>query len=341
MDAYFFVIGEEFINWLTTELSISSEEAISLGILLLEDKRIVCVWPEDINEFLDGTEAFYAFKINDSIENLTITDLRPKPAPRRSLSISDLEDVGSPDISKRGTANDADRGVQGILSSDESRLITEEDERQIEELLKSRSVHDLDRISEELSKELIRLETSNINSLIKSHESIKEIWTGLSIAQEQLSDISETNSNLQVELDAISSTFEQIEKKNNRMAVITRNQQKLLDELTKILDKITLDRETIHILETGGMEAGKPLEQTIRAAYALNNAIYHDLQGDFVNLKCVSQQMDIFVKLRNQFSKRARSYINSLFKQVSENMSSVKLRGTEVPSHNGDRKSVV
>lgn len=323
----YMLAGEEFVDWLTVEFFVNREEAISLGLLLLEEKRIACVWPEGCNEFLDGNECFYAFKVNDSLE--TFTDLRAKATPRRSLSVSDLDDMGSPETFKRIGASDTDR-VQGILS-DESRLITEEDERQIEELLKSRSVHDLDRISEELSKELVRLETSNINSLIKSHESIKEIWTGLSKAQEELSDLSLTNTNLQIELDAISTTFEQIEKKNNRMAVITRNQQKLLDVLTKILDKITLDRETIHILENGGMEAGKPLEQTIKAAYALHNAIHHDLQGEFVHMKCVSQQMDIFLKLRNQFAKRARAYINTLFKQVSEFLPPV--RGIEIPSH--------
>lgn len=227
--------------------------------------------------------------------------------------------------------SESDRS-QGLLSED-SRLITEEDERQIEELLKSRSIYDLDRISEELSKELVKLETYNINMLIKSHDSIKEIWTGLSIAQEQLMAIAKDNDSLQLELNAISHIFEQIEKKNNRMAIITRNQQKLLDELTKLINKITLDRETIHILETGGMEAGKSLEKTIKAAYALNDVIYHDIEGDLVKLKSVNQQMDIFLKLRNQFSKRVRTYIYTLFKNVSENMHGFKTKGLEIPSH--------
>jgi hypothetical protein len=55
-------------------------------------------------------------------------------------------------------------GVKNLESgsSEESRFITEEEERQIEDLLKSRlmgDVHDIDRLSEELSKEVIRLET--------------------------------------------------------------------------------------------------------------------------------------------------------------------------------------
>jgi len=57
-------------------------------------------------------------------------------------------------------------------------------------------------------------------------------------------------------LDSISTSFEQIEQKNNRMAIITKNQNALLVELESLLSKIQLDRSVIQILENGTFEVG-------------------------------------------------------------------------------------
>jgi hypothetical protein len=210
-------------------------------------------------------------------------------------------------------------GVKGLVSTDESRFITEEEEQQIEELLKSRTVQDLEILADELGRELVKMESRNINELIQEHFAIKEIWEGLKGASERVQDLVDFNRQYQDRLDAIAIYFEQIEQKNNRMAVITRNQQKLLDELQKLMDTISLGSKTTRCLERGTFEKGENLDAAVQAAAELRNLLHHNLPPGLVDMKAVHQQMEIYLKLRGQFARRMRAFLNATFKNAAEN----------------------
>jgi DNA repair ATPase RecN len=122
----------------------------------------------------------------------------------------------------------------------------------------------------------------NITDLIKSHSSIKDIWSGLGAAQKQLTNISAQFDGYKRVLDSTASSFEQIEQKNNRMGVITKNQNTLLTELDDLLRKITLDRGTVNVLENSTFDGGKALEETIRAASGLDKVLKSDLESGMV-----------------------------------------------------------
>jgi hypothetical protein len=220
-------------------------------------------------------------------------------------------------------------GVKGLVSTDESRFITEEEEQQIEELLRSRTVQDLDILADELSRELLKLESRNINDLILEHFAIKEIWEGLKGASDRVADLTDFNRQYMDKLDAISLYFEQIEQKNNRMAVITRNQQKLLDELQKLMDKISLGGKTTRCLERGTFEKGENLDASVQAATELHNLLHHNLPPGLVDMKAVHQQMEIYLKLRGQFARRMRTFLNITFKNAAETGMSSKARGLQ------------
>lgn len=220
-------------------------------------------------------------------------------------------------------------GIKGLASTDESRFITEEEEQQIEELLKSRTVQDLDILADELSRELVKLESLNINVLIQEHFSIKEIWERLKGASGRIQDLSDFNRQYQERLDAIAIYFEQIEQKNNRMAVITRNQQKLLDELDKLMSTITLSAKSTRCLERGTFEKGEALDGAIQASVELRNLLHHNLPPGLVDMRAVHQQMELYLKMRGQFTRRMRVYLNGTFKSAAETGMSSKTRGLQ------------
>ena len=220
-------------------------------------------------------------------------------------------------------------GVKGLASTDESRFITEEEEQQIEELLKSRTVQDLDILADELSRELVKLESLNINVLIQEHFSIKEIWERLKGASSRIQDLSDFNRTYQERLDSIAIYFEQIEQKNNRMAVITRNQQKLLDELDKLMSTITLSPKSTRCLERGTFEKGEALDAAIQACNELRNLLHHNLPPGLVDMRAVHQQMELYLKMRGQFTRRMRLYLNTTFKNAAETGLSSKSRGLQ------------
>ena len=274
--------------------------------------------------FTMGLEASYKFNADVSTERneflwalFQLCQQYLKRMPQTSIELLELKLLLEGD------------GVKGLASTDESRFITEEEEQQIEELLKSRTVQDLDILAEELSKELVKLESRNINDLIQEHFSIKEIWEGLKGASDRIQDLSDYNRQYQERLDAISIYFEQIEQKNNRMAVITRNQQKLLDELQKLMDKISLNSKTTRCLERGTFEKGENLDAAVQAAAELRNLLHHNLPPGLVDMKAVHQQMEIYLKLRGQFARRMRTFLNTTFKSAAENGLASKTRGLQ------------
>lgn len=220
-------------------------------------------------------------------------------------------------------------GVKGLASTDESRFITEDEEQQIEELLKSRTVQDLDILADELARELVKLESLNINVLIQEHFSIKEIWERLKGASGRIQDLSDFNRQYQERLDSIAIYFEQIEQKNNRMAVITRNQQKLLDELDKLMSTITLSAKSTRCLERGTFEKGEALDAAIQASAELRNLLHHNLPPGLVDMRAVHQQMELYLKMRGQFSRRMRVYLNTTFKSAADTGMSSKTRGLQ------------
>lgn len=220
-------------------------------------------------------------------------------------------------------------GVKGLASTDESRFITEEEEQQIEELLKSRTVQDLDILADELARELVKLESLNINVLIQEHFSIKEIWERLKGASGRIQDLSDFNRQYQERLDSIAIYFEQIEQKNNRMAVITRNQQKLLDELDKLMSTITLSAKSTRCLERGTFEKGEALDAAIQASTELRNLLHHNLPPGLVDMRAVHQQMELYLKMRGQFTRRMRVYLNTTFKTAADTGMASKTRGLQ------------
>lgn len=263
--------------------------------------------------FLMGLDGTYKFNADTSTERneflwalFQLCQQFLKRMPQTSIELLELKLLLEGD------------GVKGLASTDESRFITEEEEQQIEELLKSRTVQDLDILADELSRELVKLESHNINVLITEHYSIKDIWERLKGASSRISDLSEYNKQFQERLDAIAIYFEQIEQKNNRMAVITRNQQKLLDELEKLMSTITLSAKTTRCLERGTFEKGEALESSVQAAKELRNLLHHNLPPGLVDMRAVHQQMELYLKMRGQFTRRMRTYLNTTFKNAAE-----------------------
>lgn len=210
-------------------------------------------------------------------------------------------------------------GVKNLESGEESRFMTEEEEKQIEDLLASRvmdDARDIDRLSEELSKDVIRLETQNINDLIQSHSSIKQLWSGLGGAQQRSALVSTQFEGYQFIVDGTKRSFEQIEKKNNRMAIITANQNLLLIEAQNLLSKIQLDKSTIAVLMEGSFDGGRALDESIRCAWKLDAALKADLQG-MSKMKAVNQQIQMMLELRGAFARRLRHFLNELFKSLA------------------------
>jgi hypothetical protein len=210
-------------------------------------------------------------------------------------------------------------GVKNLESGEESRFMTVEEEKQIEDLLASRvmdDARDIDRLSEELSNDVVRLETQNINDLIQSHQMIKQLWTGLGGAQTRLALVATQFEGYQYIVDGSKRSFEQIEKKNNRMAIITANQNLLLTEVQTLLSKIQLDKATIAVLTDGSFETGRALDESIRCAWKLDAALKADLRG-MSKMTSVNQQIQMMLGLRGVFARRLRHFLNDLFKTLA------------------------
>jgi len=199
-------------------------------------------------------------------------------------------------------------------------LMTEDEERQIEEILKSRVMghDDLNVLSERLARDLARLESENIHRLIESHDALCQLGAILKRVGKQLEPLKSRIHRYHKLLDNMTQHIAEIEHKNNTMEIVMRNHKALLYELDDLLSKIRLDNNVFQILERCDFDNLTQLQECTKAMQKVYDALNAHLKPNMTSMVAVQQQMEYFKHVCAEFSQRFLKFLTDKFKKLAE-----------------------
>jgi len=194
---------------------------------------------------------------------------------------------------------------------------------------------DVDLLTEKLGKQLSTLETEMVVGILDSGLGVNEIISHLGDKDEtHLTGVTAWIEYYNKQLQDMKKYIEHIESKNNKMEVVSRNQNSLLKELDSLLKLLTLDDKTIKTLTTPDFSTSSGLESAIAASAQLKKALTTKLKSGMENMVAVKDQRKQFETYKISFSRKVSTLIESIFK-VDASKDSQKVVGEELPEHTG------
>ncbi|CAH2042106.1 unnamed protein product [Thlaspi arvense] len=106
-------------------------------------------------------------------------------------------------------------------------------------------------LSERLKRELQALEAANVHAILETEPLIDEVLQGLEIATNCVDDLDEWLGMFNVKLRHMREDIESIEMRNNKLEIQTVNNRALMDELDKLLKRLSVPEKYVDCLTEG------------------------------------------------------------------------------------------
>ncbi|XP_043560586.1 exocyst complex component 1-like isoform X3 [Chiloscyllium plagiosum] len=193
--------------------------------------------------------------------------------------------------------------------------LTSKEAFDIEKLMEQfdQSISNSEAFAEKMSKDLQVLDEENIRSIIVSEKQVTEMMELIDVALVEVKSIEQTLQTYEELLQSVKEQMDHIHQSNYQLQVIDCNQQKLLEEVIFLVNKLDLDKEHEHALRDGDLCTPENLQSCILAVEALNNCMNVKLFPGHRKLQSVVEQLIKFENLRQQFESRFIRHINALF----------------------------
>ncbi|CAH0552972.1 unnamed protein product [Brassicogethes aeneus] len=226
--------------------------------------------------------------------------------------------------------------------AEDFQAITEKEQEDLSRLMSSCNfaVTNAEAFMEKLAKDLSLLDGENIQSILASEEQIESLM-------EQLEDAINEADNLESRLNSydeilchVRETMEKMEKKNQLISVVNKNDQLLLNELESIVTKLNLDRKHIEVLEDTDFQTPAGIKIAIEAGNALKVAMNCDIDKALLQMKAIEDQRKKFDKYKHKFSYNISRQLNNLFIHYGNHKGEGEKEGLILPQHSGVHKEL-
>ncbi|KAF2069585.1 hypothetical protein CYY_009099 [Polysphondylium violaceum] len=281
---------------------------------------------------LKGSQGFNqsgSLYMDDNSNNPRITST-PYQSNIQAIPLPDILAVGNNKYSNSSptSSNTTTTSVAGNIDFNDDDL-----EMVLQNYLSSET--DVDLLTEKLGKQLSTLETEMVVGILDSGLGVNEIISHLGDKDEtHLTGVTAWIEYYNKQLQDMKKYIEHIESKNNKMEVVSRNQNSLLKELDSLLKLLTLDDKTIKTLTTPDFSTSSGLENAIAASAQLKKALTTKLKSGMENMVAVKDQRKQFETYKISFSRKVSTLIESIFK-VDQSKDYQKVVGEELPEHTG------
>lgn len=145
------------------------------------------------------------------------------------------------------------------------------------------SISNSEAFAEKMSKDLHVLDEANIRSIIVSEKQVTELMELIDMSLVDVRNIEQTLQTYEELLQSVKEQMDHIHQSNYQLQVIDCNQQKLLEEVIFLVDKLDLAEEHQVALRTGDLSIPESLEACITAVEALNNCMNVKLSTGMFN----------------------------------------------------------
>ncbi|XP_078430535.1 exocyst complex component SEC3A-like [Wolffia australiana] len=211
----------------------------------------------------------------------------------------------------------------------EKDLVSQAEEEDMEALLGTfvMDIGEAEAFSERLKRELLALEAANVHAILESEPLIEEVLQGLDSATACVYEMEEWLNIFNVKLRHMRQDIESIESRNNKLEMQSVNNEALIHELDKLLERLRVPNEFAASLTEESFNEARMIK-TIEACEWLSNAIRKlevpNLDPCYENMRAVKEKRAELTKLRNTFVKLATGFLKAYFSSLVDFMVSDK-----------------
>ncbi|XP_014251486.1 exocyst complex component 1 [Cimex lectularius] len=198
---------------------------------------------------------------------------------------------------------------------EEFQALTEKEENDLVQLMHECgfTVSNAEAFMETLAKDLSILDGENVQSVLASEERVSLLMAHLDEAIEEVERVEKQLDHYDDILCHVRNTMEKMEEKNMLIEISNRNNQKLLNELGKVILELELDSKHQAALVDADLTSPQGLRAAIEAGKALQAVMNAEIHPALVQLSAVQEQKKRFDKWKSKFSQIITRHLNNLF----------------------------
>ncbi|KAK8964262.1 Exocyst complex component SEC3A [Platanthera guangdongensis] len=232
-------------------------------------------------------------------------------------------------------AKNLDDPVAYVMTQTESQvtvereLVSQAEEEDMEALLGTylMGIGEAEAFSERLKRELHALEAANVHSVLESEPLVQKVLQGLEAVSVSVEDMDEWLRIFNMKLRHMREDIQSIESRNNKLEMQSLNDQTLIEELDKVLERLRIPSEFAAALTGGSFDEARMLKN-VEACEWLTGAISSlevpNLDPCYANMRAVREKRAELEKLKVTFVRRASEFLRNYFASLVDFMISDK-----------------
>ncbi|KAK9764277.1 hypothetical protein K7432_008340 [Basidiobolus ranarum] len=173
-------------------------------------------------------------------------------------------------------------------------------------------------LESKLSDELASLETVNVKSIIEADGRMGEVIAGLDKALEELENLDDLMTLYYTELDTMDHDVKYIQSLNKGLQVQASNQKKLLNEVSQILESVTLPDSCVSTLREESLESLSGIGKIEENAAFLQKQLQRQYHEGSQELGVYAERVELFTQTSNNFSTRVMEYLKVMIVYQAE-----------------------
>jgi hypothetical protein len=211
---------------------------------------------------------------------------------------------------------DAAGGGDAQLVAQGRELLSAAAERELEEMLIAQglSFGKVGELAPRLADKLSALESETIGALVCVGPAALDLVAAAMSAQERVRDVDAWLNDHNAQLNHMLTYIAQIEAKNNRMEISSRNQMRLLDELEALRSVLALPAPIVRALESADLNTPDGVGKASKAARTLGKQLSKiaELDAWQREMAAVRERAAYFGKLRDTFATELEKHVQQL-----------------------------
>ncbi|XP_058776261.1 exocyst complex component SEC3A-like [Vicia villosa] len=200
----------------------------------------------------------------------------------------------------------------------EKELVSQAEEEDMEALLGNyiTGISQAEAFSERLKRELQALEAANVHAILESEPLIDEVLQGLEAASNCVEDMDEWLGMFNVKLRHMREDIESIEIRNNKLEMQSVNNQSLIVELDKLVERLHIPSEYSAFLTGDSFDEAQML-QNIEASEWLTGALrsfeVSNIDPTYAKMRAFKEKRGELQIIKSTFVRRASEFLRNYF----------------------------
>ncbi|XP_050053093.1 exocyst complex component 1 isoform X2 [Aphis gossypii] len=216
--------------------------------------------------------------------------------------------------------------VSPIISAEDFQPLSEKEEQDLELLMKECgfAAKDAKAFTDMLATQLMALDGENVQSVLASEPQVTKLMDQLETAIQEIEKVESALDMYDETLRHVRDTIDKMDQKNANIQTANKNNEKLLNELQKVIHQLELSPKHQLALTDADLTTSTGLRDAIEAAKELQAVMNAQIHPALVRLKAIQEQRRRFEKWKAKFSQILSRHLNNLFIHMGNDIGETK-----------------